>query len=97
SNSTLYGTETGLKALTDQIHRLGGAYYIDFVANHDGFSDGTTPGFVAAGDYPGFVVTLPLEPDGDFHSSNDGGDIQGRLAGLIDIAQEKNHQFIRSP
>ena len=53
--------------------------------------------FAQSGGYPGFVVTLPGDVDGDFHGAFEGGDQNGRLAGLIDIAQEKNHQFIRHP
>ena len=47
--------------------------------------------------YPGLAITLPNDIDGDFHSAFAGGDIQERLAGLIDIAHENNYQFIRSP
>ena len=35
--------------------------------------------------------------DGDFHGAFEEGEILFRLSGLIDIAQEKNHQFIRHP
>lgn len=35
--------------------------------------------------------------DGDFHSAFVGGVDHERLAGLIDIAHEKNHRFIRNP
>lgn len=94
---TLYGTETGLKTAIDTIHRLGDSWTIDFVANHNGFSDLGTPGFLDAGGYPGFVLTLQNDIDGDFHSAYASGDEEERLAGLIDIAQEKNYQFIRSP
>src|SRR5690606_11658707 len=31
------------------------------------------------------------------HGAFEGGDLNERLAGLIDIAQEKNHQFVRQP
>lgn len=104
-NPTLYGTETGLKTLVNAVHTMGGNYYIDFVMNHDGFSDNSTPGFVNAGGYPGFAITLNPSNNnagyndqyGDFHSPADTGDVNGRLAGLIDIAQEKNYQFIRNP
>jgi glycosidase len=94
---TLYGTEAGLEAAVVAIHRIGGNYYLDFVMNHNGFRDLGTPGFATEGDYPGFVVTLTGDIDGDFHGAFESGDHNGRLAGLIDIAQEKNHRFIRSP
>ncbi len=35
--------------------------------------------------------------DGDFHSPFEGGDLRGRLAGLIDINHATNFQFIRTP
>ena len=35
--------------------------------------------------------------DGDFHSSFAGGDLDGRLAGLIDIDHATNFQFVRNP
>src|SRR5207245_82830 len=79
------------------------------VANHNGFSDSSSVDnrgtadpsddvtFVQAGGYPGFAVTLSSDVDGDFHGAFETGEENFRLAGLIDIAQEKNHQFIRSP
>jgi alpha-amylase len=94
---TLYGTEEGLKSLARMLHRAGLSLHVDFVLNHNGFSNLGTKGFVAAGGYPGFVVTLPNDIDGDFHSAFAGGVENERLAGLIDIAHDKNHQFIRSP
>ncbi len=94
---TLYGTEEGLKALARMLHRGGISLHVDFVINHNGFSNLGTPGFAAAGGYPGFAITLPNDIDGDFHSAFAGGVDHERLAGLIDIAQEKNHRFIRNP
>ena len=98
---TLYGTEDGLKQVANTFHRAGVDLHIDFVINHDGFKDaGSRDGsvtFVEAGDYPGFVVTLPNDIDGDFHSAFARGDRDGRLAGLIDIDHSKNHRFIRNP
>jgi hypothetical protein len=104
-NPTLYGTETGLKALVSAIHQAGDSYYSDLVWNHDGFSDQSTPGFAASGGYPGFALSLNPnnnstgynDANGDFHSPSDTSTWGMRLAGLIDIAQEKNYQFIRSP
>ncbi|HEV8291631.1 MAG TPA: hypothetical protein VGP94_06890, partial [Tepidisphaeraceae bacterium] len=96
-NPTLYGTERGLKATVKSLQRTGGSVYIDYIINHSGFRDSSTPGFVAQGDYPGFVTTLANAVDGDYHSAFAGGDIQMRLAGLIDIDQRTNFQLIRSP
>jgi len=94
---TLYGTETGIKRTATMFHRAGLDLHVDFVLNHNGFSDLATPGFYEAGGYPGLNITLPTDIDGDFHSAYWGGPEYERLAGLIDIAHEKNHQFIRSP
>lgn len=102
---TLYGTETGLKAMVAAIHQTGASYYSDLVWNHDGFENLGTPGFAASGGYPGFALTLNPsnndagynDIDGDFHSAYDTSTTGMRLSGLIDIAQEKNYQFIRNP
>lgn len=94
---TTYGTEEGLKALARMLHRAGLSLHVDFVMNHNGFSNLATPGFVTAGGYPGLAITLPNDIDGDFHSAFSGGVQYERLAGLIDVAHEKNHRFIRTP
>lgn len=101
-NPTLYGTETGLKTTVGGIHRAGLDYYVDLILNHAGYSnygsfDGDGHSFVNAGGYPGLAVTLPWDIDGDFHSAYDGGVDHERLAGLLDIAQEKNYYFVRNP
>ncbi|MGC8740742.1 MAG: hypothetical protein ACP5UB_04720 [Candidatus Sumerlaeaceae bacterium] len=96
-DQTLYGTEASVKQMVRTAHRAGLDCYFDYVVNHNGFRDMSTPGFDAAGGYPGFVLTLPDDIDGDFHSAFASGDLDMRLAGLIDIAQEKNHVFIRHP
>ncbi|HEY7087847.1 MAG TPA: dockerin type I domain-containing protein [Tepidisphaeraceae bacterium] len=101
-NPTLYGTETGLRTTVNAAHRAGLSYGIDMVWNHAGFSNlGTTDGqghsFYDAGGYPGLNITLPNDIDGDFHSATATGDYETRLAGLVDIAQEKNYPMIRSP
>ncbi len=98
-SETLYGTERSFKALTAQSNKAGIAVYADFILNHNGFSDNNRPGFVDAGDYPGFVLELPGDPYGDFHPPIfDGNDVQRfRLSGLIDIDHTKNYQFIRHP
>ena len=110
-NPTLYGTAAGLKSMVNTIHAMGGSSYIDLVWNHNGFADSGTPGFAAAGGYPGFALTLQSSNssspgyntqgvnavDGDYHSAYATGDQQMRLAGLVDIAQESNNLFIRQP
>jgi hypothetical protein len=96
-NPTLYGTETGLRSVVNMTHRAGMTYYLDMVWNHDGFSDQSTPGFSAAGGYPGFNLSLAGAPNGDFHDPNDTSLWGMRLAGLIDIDQSTNFQMIRSP
>lgn len=98
---TLFGTATGLKQSVNVLHRAGVDFHVDFVINHNGYStlgtheNGRT--FASAGGYPGLAITLPNDIDGDFHGAFEGGDHNGRLAGLIDIAHEKNHQLIRHP
>jgi glycosidase len=100
-NETLYGTENTLTANIAAAHRASVSIYTDYIPNHNGFGTREHPAFVALGGYPGFALTLPGAPhndiNGDFHDPSASGDIEGRLAGLIDIAQEKNHQFIRHP
>ena len=71
---TLYGTEEGLKSLAGCCTAPGSSLHVDFIINHNGFSNLGTPGFKDAGGYPGFVLTLPDDVDGDFHSAFAGGD-----------------------
>src|SRR5688572_29338482 len=100
-NPTLYGTETGIKSMGGMLHRAGKDFHVDFVLNHNGYSGtgdaASRNAFKNAGGYPGFFLDRPGDADGDFHGAFEGGDIRGRLAGLIDIAQEKNHRAIRNP
>lgn len=96
-NQTLYGTDAQLRAFLGEAHQANIAVFIDCVLNHNGFRTNATPGFEDSGGYPGFVTTLPGDLDGDFHGAFEGGVLNGRLAGLIDIAQEKNNLFIRHP
>lgn len=101
-NETAYGTETGLKTVVDAAHTAGVRVHTDFIANHNGFTDansvdGVGTSFGQAGGYPGFVLSLPGVPDGDFHSAQLTGEETFRLSGLIDIDQSTNHQFIRHP
>jgi len=90
--STLYGTETGLRAVADSLHRAGLRLHIDAVINHNGFSDLNTPNFAESGGYPGFLSQDPdggNDPlgvpgtDGDFHSPFETGVIQFRLSGMV--------------
>src|SRR5262245_39584356 len=64
---TLYGTQTGLKSAIDAIHKLGHTWTVDFVANHNGFSELGTQGFKDAGGYPGFLLPSGFDVDRDFH------------------------------
>src|SRR5437773_177545 len=105
-NPTLYGTDTGLRTLVNGAHQAGLSYGIDLVWNQSAFSDNNTTGFYNSGGYPGLNIKLdPADPhsqgyndtNGDYHASSDTGDQNMRLAGLVDIAQEKNFQMIRSP
>ena len=97
NNKTLYGTETGLRTFASAMHRAGGDVIVDLVWNHNGFSNSGNTGFAAAGGYPGFVLSAAGVPDGDFHGGFETGDLNGRLAGLIDIKHETNLQYIRQP
>jgi glycosidase len=99
---TKYGTEAELKRVAELVHRASANLYIDFVINHAGSNDAQTMdgpvSFLDAGDYPGFVLKVPGDRDGDFHPPGATGDIEGRPHGHgIDIAQEKQHKFVRSP
>jgi alpha-amylase len=98
SKPTLYGTESQLRRLVRETHKTKILIYADIVLNHNGFSNQATPGFVQAGDYPGFALTLADDVDGDFHGASEAGRLNERInGGLVDIAQEKNHRFIRHP
>ncbi len=97
NNPTLYGTETGLRRFASMMHRAPGDVIADLVWNHNGFSDAGRSGFIAQGAYPGFVLTAPGAVDGDFHGVFESGDLNGRLAGLVDIKHETNLQYIRTP
>jgi len=103
---TLYGTERGLKRVADLFDRVSVDLHIDAIINHNGFSDASTPDFIEAGGYPGFILQNPdgdPDPygvpgtDGDFNSGFDFGTIRGRLSGLIDIDHGTDFRFIRHP
>jgi hypothetical protein len=100
-NPTMYGTETGIKTLAKGVHRAGLNFHVDFVLNHNGYSGtgdaASRAAFKAAGGYPGFFLEFFNDADGDFNSAFASGDLKGRLAGLIDIAHEKNYRAIRNP
>ncbi|MCC5875734.1 MAG: hypothetical protein JJU11_05905, partial [Candidatus Sumerlaeia bacterium] len=97
NNRTLYGTTQGFEEMAREMRRAGIGIYVDTILNHNGFRDHTSPGFEENGGYPGFVTSLPWDQHGDFHDPFLGGDLQGRLAGLIDIAQDKDYRFVRHP
>ncbi|MCA9230450.1 MAG: hypothetical protein KDA57_07355 [Planctomycetales bacterium] len=103
SSQTLYGTEAGLKGLTSSAHRASVDVYTDFIGNHNGFGDSLDASFAALGGYPGFALTVPGDPFGDFHDPSidfNSDPFNGQLAGLVDIAHEKrgaSYQFIRHP
>lgn len=99
-NETLYGTEKTLKASIAAAHNASVRMYTDFVPNHNGFRNKNTTNFVTQGGYPGFTLTAGSDGLGDFHNpsvSYQQDPINGSLFGLIDIAHEKNHEFIRNP
>ncbi|TWT48595.1 Alpha-amylase precursor [Botrimarina hoheduenensis] len=110
-NETLYGTEAKLKALVNESHQAGLRVNTDFIINHNGFSDNNTfdnqgtvttaddVTFVQSGGYPGFVSQLPGLPNGEYHAqqSVDSNRFDGRLAGLIDIDQDIQLQYVRHP
>ena len=51
ANPTLYGTEDGLKTLATMLHRAGVEMHVDYIINHNGFSNLGTAGFAKAGGY----------------------------------------------
>lgn len=102
TNPTLYGTEDGIKSLANTLHRATIDLHVDFIINHNGAKDASTKdnagnSFAAAGGFPGFVLTLPNFPDGDFNSPSAQGEVDGRLLGLIDFNHRTNFRFIRNP
>jgi alpha-amylase len=100
-NETHYGTGFDFKTMVQAAHAAGVAVNPDLILNHNGVGNRNDPNFVALGGYPGLALTLPGDVDGDFHDPSIDAltedQILGQLAGLNDIAQEKNHQFIRHP
>ncbi|TWT97761.1 Alpha-amylase precursor [Botrimarina colliarenosi] len=96
-DETRYGTDSSFRAMIDASHKAGVGVNPDLIWNHNSFEDRNNASFVAQGGYPGFAVTLPSDINGDFHDPSASGDIQGRISGLNDIAQEKDYLFIRHP
>lgn len=97
---TLYGTETSLKSSIEAAHGANVKMYTDLIPNHNGFRNANTTNFAAQGGYPGFVFSTSGDTYGDYHNpsiSYQQDSVNGSLFGLIDIAQEKNHQMIRHP
>ncbi len=94
---TRYGTRDELQAVVAEQDKAGISTFIDLVLNHNSTSDAGTPGFAAAGGYPGFVLSWGVDSFGDFHDPGETDVIRMRLAGLIDVAQEKNYTFYRHP
>lgn len=102
---TAYGTEAGLKSLIQEFHQSSSLVYPDLVMNHNSGRNNSND-FHNAGGYPGFAMRVGADFWGDF---NDGTTQSykpqdsnynlwnGDLVGLIDIAHEKNYQFIRQP
>lgn len=100
SSPTRYGTRAGFEAVVAEQDKAAIGTVVDLILNHNGFADGGTPGFAAGGDYPGFVLSVPGDASGDFHAGSpscDSDPLNCRISGLIDIAQEKTHVFIRHP
>lgn len=100
-DETHYGTTAGFKAFVASAHQANVLVNPELIWNHNGVGNRNDQNFVDLGGYPGFALTLPGDINGDFHDpfidalSQD--EILGQLAGLNDIAQEKNHQFVRHP
>lgn len=117
---TRYGSESDFRLMVQEYHKANARVFVDWIMNHNAFSDRNTPNFELQGGYPGFVLSTGGDPDGDFNSYSGscpqstspccgfsitnpvcGGCCyhlyDGRLLGLIDIAQGKDHQFIRHP
>lgn len=119
---TRYGTESDFRLYVESAHRAGVRVFVDWLMNHNSFSDSTTPNFETQGGYPGFVLSIEGDSDGDFNEYDNGTQcpqsmspccgfpitnpvcggccyhlFDGRLLGLIDIDQSKDHPLIRHP
>ncbi len=102
NDPTAYGTLDGYESLINTIHQMGGYFYTDYSLGHNGFSnwsstDGNGSTFADAGGYPGFTLSTPGNPYGDFNNPSDTGTQTAQLAGLININFNENYQYIRIP
>lgn len=102
---TAYGTQAGLQAVVDEFHQASSLVYPDLVMNHNSGRNNSND-FFNAGGYPGFAMRVGADFWGDFHDGATQSYLPqdanynlwtGDLVGLIDIAHEKNYQFIRQP
>lgn len=102
---TAYGTAEQLRAVVSEFHQCSSLVYFDAIMNHNSGRNNSNA-FFGAGGYPGFALRVGSDFWGDFHDgtqqSLDPGAAgynlwNGDLVGLIDIAQEKNYQYIRQP
>lgn len=100
-DETRYGTAEGFRSFVTAAHQANVHVNPDLIWNHNGVGNRNDANFIDLGGYPGFALTLPNDINGDFHDPfidallDD--EILGQLAGLNDIAQEKNYQFVRNP
>jgi hypothetical protein len=102
---TAYGTQEQLRAMVEELHQTSSLVYFDIILNHNSGRNNSNS-FFNAGGYPGLALRVGTDFWGDFHdgtsqSIDPGGanyDLwTGDLLSLIDIAQEKNYQYIRQP
>ncbi len=109
ASPTRYGTESSFRLMVEEAHAASVQIYVDWLMNHNASWDNNTPGFLAQGGYPGFVLEYDGDDYGDFNAYSAGCPqsenpsagcynlYDGRLLGLIDIDQGKNHSLIRHP
>ncbi len=104
-NETAYGTQEQIRAMVDEFHQSSSLVYFDIIMNHDSGRNNSND-FYNAGGYPGFALRIGTDTWGDFHDGTtqsidpNGANYNlwtGDLLSLIDIAQEKNYQYIRQP
>lgn len=94
---TRYGHLGPLTLMLRRAQRAGLTIYADTILNHNSFGTKFDTGFANNGGYPGFVFEAPGDPWGDFHAPGSSDELLMYVANLIDIAQEKNHRYIRQP
>lgn len=109
ASPTHYGTESEFRLMVQEFHRANCRVFVDLIMNHNAFSDQNSSSFVTQGGYPGFVLSTGGDPYGDFNTFSGGCPqshqpadpcynlFDGRLAGLIDISQQKSYMYIRHP